>query len=85
MFKTIVVATDASDHAGKAVRIDSDMAEKYDARLVLCHVLMHGPVSAEMRRILEVEHLIKPARLRSVAGGGVPDAVGMFAPNQVAD
>jgi nucleotide-binding universal stress UspA family protein len=85
MFKTIVAATDGSDHADKAVRIASDMAEKYDARLVLCHVLMHGPVSAEMRRMLEVEHLVEPTRLRSVAGGGVPDAFGMIAPNQAAE
>jgi len=84
MFKTIVVATDGSDHAGKAVRIASDMAEKYDARLVLCHVLMHGSLSVDLRRMLEVEHLIEQPRLRSAAGGGgVPDAVGMFAPTQV--
>ena len=42
MFKTIVVATNGSDHARKAVGIASDMAEKYNAKLVLCHVLMHG-------------------------------------------
>ncbi len=31
MFKTIVVATDGSDHARKAVELASDIAEKFDA------------------------------------------------------
>ena len=35
--------------------------------------------------MIEVEHLVEPAQLRSHAGGGVPDAFGMFAPNPAAE
>lgn len=42
MFKTIIAATDGSDHAGRAVRTAADIADKYGARLVLVHVLLRG-------------------------------------------
>ena len=70
MFTTVVAATDGSDHAGKAVEMASDIAEKYGAKLILCHILLHGPLSADLRRMLEVEHLLEPARARSAAAGG---------------
>ena len=38
MFKTIVVPIDGSDHASKAVDIATDLADKYDARLLLLNV-----------------------------------------------
>lgn len=41
MFKTILVAVDGSDHALKAVDIAADLAQKYDARLVLLSVFKH--------------------------------------------
>ncbi|MBT6910920.1 MAG: universal stress protein [Rhodospirillaceae bacterium] len=40
MIKTILVASDGSDHAKKAVSLASDLAAKYRARLVLVHVLL---------------------------------------------
>ena len=40
MIKTIVVATDGSDHAKKAIDLAVDMAEKYSARMVILHVLL---------------------------------------------
>lgn len=60
MFKTIVVATDGSDHARKAVEIASDLAEQYGSKLVLIHTLLHGRLPEELRRMAEVEHLVEP-------------------------
>ncbi len=39
MIKKILVATDGSDHAGKAVEFASDLATKYKATVYLIHVL----------------------------------------------
>lgn len=59
MFNTIVVATDNSDHARKAVRMAGDLAEKYAARLIITHVVDPRQNSPELRHMAEVEHLIK--------------------------
>jgi nucleotide-binding universal stress UspA family protein len=40
MIKTIVVPTDGSAHAKKAIDLAADIAEKYGARLVILHVMM---------------------------------------------
>ena len=50
--RTIVVATDGSASAQKAVELASDLAGKYQARLVLVHVLHHKALPE-----LKVEHL----------------------------
>jgi len=39
MIKTILVPTDGSDHANKAVGLATDLALKYGASLVLLHVI----------------------------------------------
>jgi nucleotide-binding universal stress UspA family protein len=39
LIKRILVATDGSDHANKAIEIASDIAQKYDATIVLLHVV----------------------------------------------
>jgi nucleotide-binding universal stress UspA family protein len=57
MFETILVPTDGSEHAKKAVLLASDIAEKYQARLVLLHVMPRGPLSEEIRRMARVEHI----------------------------
>lgn len=41
MIATILVPTDGSEHAGKAVALAGDIAGKYQARLVLLYVLTH--------------------------------------------
>lgn len=40
MIKTILVPTDGSGHAKKAIDLAADMAEKYGARMVILHVLL---------------------------------------------
>ncbi|MDX1606674.1 MAG: universal stress protein [Candidatus Competibacterales bacterium] len=59
MFSTILVATDDSEHARKAVDLAADLAEKYQARLVLMHVVNPKQVSPDLRHMAEVEHLVQ--------------------------
>ncbi len=47
MFKTIIVATDGSDHADKAVAVAGDLAAKYDAEVTLLHVLLRRSAADE--------------------------------------
>ena len=62
MFKTIVAATDGSDHAHKAVDLATDLAQKYGAELVLLHVLDFDKNTEALRRLAESEHLTGPNR-----------------------
>ena len=61
MFRTILMATDGSPHAEKAVELASDIAEKYGARLVLLHVLLHGHIPEALRHMAEIEHIVPAA------------------------
>jgi nucleotide-binding universal stress UspA family protein len=60
MFQTIVAATDGSEHAHKAMDLASDLATKYEARLILVHVLQQADIPEPVRRLLEVEHMAEP-------------------------
>lgn len=71
MFKTILVPTDGSDHATKATTLAADIAEKYDARLVLLHVMARGPLPEAWRHMAEVEHVVEPG---APAMAGIPTA-----------
>ncbi len=63
MLKKILVSTDGSDHAGKAVALASDLAAKYGSELVILHVLLRGHLPDELRRLAEIEGLIEhPAK-----------------------
>ena len=63
MFKNIVVATDGSDHADKAVAVAGDLAAKYDAEITLLHVILRRNAEAtDLRRLIDVQAL--PAKLR---------------------
>jgi nucleotide-binding universal stress UspA family protein len=42
MIKTILIATDGSSHARKAVLLGAALASKFDARVYVIHVLMRG-------------------------------------------
>ncbi|MCP4330516.1 MAG: universal stress protein [Alphaproteobacteria bacterium] len=66
MFKTILAATDGSDHADKAVGLASDLAAKYDAKLILLHVLLSGDRADQLRHWAEIENIV-PARSGSIA------------------
>ena len=57
MIKTILVATDGSDHANKALDLASDIAAKYGARMVLLHVMMRDASIGEIRNLFDVSEL----------------------------
>ena len=62
MIETIVVPTDGSDHANKAVALASDLAAKYGARVVFVHVLLTAAEPAGLRALIDVAKLAEPAR-----------------------
>lgn len=56
MVNKILIATDGSDHARKAVQFGADIAAKYDAEVVLVHVLLRDELSENLRHQARVEH-----------------------------
>lgn len=55
MIKKILVPVDGSAHSVKAVELASDLASKYDAEIILLHVLLRGHMPDGLKRALEVE------------------------------
>ena len=62
MIKTILVASDGSDHAKKAVSLASDLAAKYRARLVLVHVLLTNARSETLQALATRKGMTKKLR-----------------------
>jgi nucleotide-binding universal stress UspA family protein len=73
MVNKVLVAIDGSDHAGKAVALAADIAAKYDAELILLHVLLHQELPRELHRLAEAEHLVAGDG-RPMASSGLPVA-----------
>lgn len=81
MFKKILVATDGSQNAAKAVETASDLAVKYDAELIVLHVLLHGQPLSEIRKLAETEYDVElppppppPAGLSGTGAAMVDDS-----------
>ncbi|MCP4070772.1 MAG: universal stress protein [Hyphomicrobiales bacterium] len=55
MIKKILVPVDGSKHSVRAVELASDIASKYDAEVILLHVLLRGHMSSGLKRALEIE------------------------------
>lgn len=53
MIKTILVPTDGSDHANKAIELAADIGAKYKAKIVLLHVLLHNMSVYELKSMGE--------------------------------
>jgi nucleotide-binding universal stress UspA family protein len=73
VIKNILCALDGSSHAEKALDLAIAMAQKFDARLVLFHVLMRNLETEEMRRFSDIEGLTHESvtvanRLQTVDG-----------------
>ena len=62
MIKTILVATDGSKHADKAVSLAIDIARKYQARLVVIHTLLRDASSDTLRKLANRRALTKEQR-----------------------
>ncbi len=56
MIATVLVPTDGSKHAGKAVALAADIAAKYEARLVLLYVMTHE-IPEGLQHAAAVEHV----------------------------
>ena len=72
MFKKILLPTDGSEHANKAARIAGDLAGRYDAELVLLHVLLRDHLDEGLRHYAEVERLAD-SRPLSQAVASIPE------------
>lgn len=55
MINKILVPVDGSEHSIKATEFASDLAAKYDAGIVLLHVLLRGHMPQGLKRAMEVE------------------------------
>ncbi len=53
----ILVATDGSDHALKAIDLACDLAHRHNCKLFLCHVLLRDKEVDELKRLAELEGL----------------------------
>lgn len=62
MIKTILVPTDGSAHAKKAVDFACAVAAKFQAKLILLHVLLHGATAVELRNLVNVRRMPKQAQ-----------------------
>jgi nucleotide-binding universal stress UspA family protein len=51
MIKTIIVPTDGSEHANKAVDLAADIAAKYGARMVILHVMLRHTSEAHIEEL----------------------------------
>ena len=76
MFKSVLVAVDGSDHARKALRIATDIADLYDAPLTVVHVVTDKRVGDELRHMAEVEQLIEPTPNVMPETGNLPGQLG---------
>jgi nucleotide-binding universal stress UspA family protein len=57
VIKSIVLAIDGSKPASHAQSVAIDLASKYEARLIIVHVLTRDHPSGELARMAKVEHL----------------------------
>ncbi len=57
MIKGILVATDASKAANRAVDLAADMATKYGSSLEILYVIRHMQLPPELRKMAQVENV----------------------------
>jgi nucleotide-binding universal stress UspA family protein len=62
MIKTIVVATDGSNHAEKAIAMAGEIAGKFGARIIIAHTMLAGASSATLRKLANRRELSKDQR-----------------------
>ena len=60
MIKKILVATDGSTHARKAIAHASDLAARYHAMIYLIHVVPKREIPGEVRHYIEIEGIKEP-------------------------
>ena len=73
MLKNVLIATDGSPNAEKAVSTGADIAAKYGAEVILLHVLLRDHLSDAMRHLAETEYHAADMPM-SVAISKIPDS-----------
>jgi len=83
-FSKIVVATDGSYNANRAVSLAADLAVKYGAELFVLHSVIEGPVPQSLLQWARVEHLIdeEPPQATDVEWPSYP-RLGVIGPEMV--
>lgn len=59
MMKSILCALDGSTHADKALNFSIEMARRFDAKLILFHVLLRSLDPDDIRRFTQIEGMSK--------------------------
>lgn len=59
MIKTVVIPTDGSNHSRKGVMLGAELASKFDARVVLVHVLLRNAPIERVHELVEEQKLPK--------------------------
>jgi len=77
MFNRILVATDGSEHAQRALVVAGNLASRYDADLLVLHVFSCAEMNEATRYLAEVENLIPSHRQASLSNLGVMGAEGL--------
>ncbi len=62
MISNILVATDGSETADRAVEFATDLALRLDVPMTIGHVLQHSARIEELGRMTEVEHLVQQVK-----------------------
>jgi len=57
MVSRILVPTDGSAHAARAIAFAADLAKRYDAKVILLHALLRGHMPEGLLRAAQVERL----------------------------
>jgi nucleotide-binding universal stress UspA family protein len=68
MFDHILIATDGSSHAQRAVDAGCQLAMKLTCKVSIVHVVGHGRLDPGLQQMAEAEHLVEPSR---------PDLIGL--------
>ena len=77
MFSKILVATDDSEHAQRALVVAGTLASRFEADLIVLHVFSSAEMNETTLHMAEVEHLM-PARLQASGSGlGIVGATGL--------
>lgn len=87
-FKNILLATDGSANAKRALAVAAELAAQHDARLVVLHAVITHAVPDGLREWARVEHLLdepEPPRAEGPAYGRlgvIPKSQGGFLPHR---
>jgi len=74
MVKKVLIATDGSGHARKAVEVGSEIAASHGAEVALVHILLRDHLSENLRHMAEVEfEAAEGGRTIHDALGEIPD------------